>query len=324
MRPRSAAERFVGATLWFSPDATAAPRRGDRRDFTEIRGVEPGVDEVHASTAWWLRAPVRAGDVVVPHPLPTRRAITPEYRGHPRNPFFVHGLDALILAARPALWCFGHKHSPFAALVGETLLVAKPSGTSAPRRTSASPRGCSSRRDGRGRGRASRRRPRYPPRVADESPKPVSGSHTELHQLMLPEHANPFGHVHGGVVLRLVDETAAISAMRHARRPCVTVAVDSVTFVSPVHVGQLLCCHAEVTAVGITSLEVEVHVTAEDLTTGAVTHTNAAHLVYVALGEDGRPTPVPPVRCETVAEQERARAAAERREARLARRPRRA
>ncbi len=61
----------------------------------------------------------------------------------------------------------------------------------------------------------------------------------------------------------------------------------------------------------------EVRVTAEDLTTGAVTHTNAAHLVYVALGEDGRPAPVPPVRCETAAEQERARAAAERRQARL-------
>jgi len=140
---------------------------------------------------------------------------------------------------------------------------------------------------------------------------------------MLPEHANPFGQVHGGVVLRLVDETAAISAMRHARRACVTVAVDSVTFVSPVHVGQLLCCHAEVSAVGQTSLEVEVRVTAEDLTSGAVTHTNSAHLVYVALGADGRPAPVPRLRCETPAERERARAAEERRLARLARRTRR-
>jgi uncharacterized protein (TIGR00369 family) len=137
---------------------------------------------------------------------------------------------------------------------------------------------------------------------------------------MLPEHANPFGHVHGGVVLRMVDEAGAISAMRHAHRPCVTVAIDSVTFVSPVNVGQLLCCRAEVSAVGRTSLEVEVRVTAEELTTGTVTHTNSAHVVYVALDEEGRPTPVPPLACETTAEQERAAAAASRRAERLARR----
>jgi uncharacterized protein (TIGR00369 family) len=137
---------------------------------------------------------------------------------------------------------------------------------------------------------------------------------------MLPEHANPFGKVHGGVVMRLLDEAGAISAMRHAQRPCVTVAVDSVTFVSPVHVGQLLCCHAEVSAVGRTSLEVEVRVTAEDITTGVVTHTNSAHVVYVALGDDGRPTVVPPLVCETADEEERARAAAARRSERLARR----
>lgn len=137
---------------------------------------------------------------------------------------------------------------------------------------------------------------------------------------MLPEHANPFGKVHGGVVLQMLDEAGAISAMRHAHRPCVTVAIDSVTFVSPVHVGQLLCCSAAVSAVGRTSLEVEVEVTAEDVTTGVRTHTNSAHVVYVALDDAGRPTAVPPLVFETSAEEERARAAAARRAERLARR----
>ncbi|HOU90950.1 MAG TPA: metallophosphoesterase [Polyangiaceae bacterium] len=121
-------QRFLGATLWFPHDAAADPRRGDMSDFTEIRGFEPWVYEVNASTVGWLREQVQAGDVVVTHHLPTPRAIAPEYRGHALNPFFVCDLDALILAARPALWCFGHTHRSFEALVGETLLVANPFG----------------------------------------------------------------------------------------------------------------------------------------------------------------------------------------------------
>jgi acyl-CoA hydrolase len=120
-----------------------------------------------------------------------------------------------------------------------------------------------------------------------------------LQQLLLPEHANQLGVVHGGVAMKAIDETGAICAMRHARRPCVTVYVDSMEFHSPVQVGQLLRCHARVTWTGRTSIEVSVNVEAEDIIAGKVTQTNSAHVVYVALDESGRPTEVPALRLTT-------------------------
>lgn len=110
---------------------------------------------------------------------------------------------------------------------------------------------------------------------------------------MLPEFANALGNVHGGTIMKLVDEAGAICAMRHAQRPCVTIAIDSMTFRQPVHVGELLVCDARVTYVGRTSIEVSVQVHAEKIITGETTHTNSAFLVYVALGDDGRPAEVP-------------------------------
>ena len=91
---------------------------------------------------------------------------------------------------------------------------------------------------------------------------------------MGPEHANLYGNVHGGVIMKLVDEAAALAAMRHAQRPCVTVALDSMMFHSPVHVGQLLSCTAMITYVGRTSIEVSIIVHAEDVLAGQITHTN--------------------------------------------------
>ena len=120
-----------------------------------------------------------------------------------------------------------------------------------------------------------------------------------LQQLMLPEHANQLGAVHGGVVMKAVDEAGAICAMRHARRPCVTVYVDSMEFHSPVQVGQLLRCHARVTWTGHTSIEVSVNVETEDIIAGKVTQANTAHVVYVALDESGRPTEVPTLQLNT-------------------------
>jgi acyl-CoA hydrolase len=111
---------------------------------------------------------------------------------------------------------------------------------------------------------------------------------------MLPEHANQHGAVHGGVVLKAVDEAGAICAMRYARKPCVTVCIDSMQFHSPVHVGELLRCQARVTWTGRTSIEVWVRVEAEDFIQGEVTHTNSAFAVYVALDEEGKPVNVPP------------------------------
>lgn len=129
-----------------------------------------------------------------------------------------------------------------------------------------------------------------------------------LNQLMLPEHANGYGNVHGGWIMKLVDEAAGICAMRHAHRPTVTVAIDSMTFDEPVHVSELLELTAEITWTGRTSIEVMVNVVAENPMSGDRVATNSAYLVYVALDERGRPTPVPPVLPES--DEEKARYAA--------------
>lgn len=142
------------------------------------------------------------------------------------------------------------------------------------------------------------------------SRKSPDRSEVTLHQLMLPEHGNALGNVHGGMIMKMVDEAGAIAAMRHAQRPCVTIAIDSMTFRQPVHLGELLVCHARVTYVGRTSIEVTVQVHAENPITGEVTHTNSAHLVYVALREDGRPAKVPQLEVSTE-EDQRARAEGE-------------
>jgi len=141
-----------------------------------------------------------------------------------------------------------------------------------------------------------------------------------LHQLMMPEHANAQGNVHGGVIMKIVDEAGAISAMRHAQRVSVTVAIDEMTFHSPVHVGELLCCVASVNFVGRTSMEVGVKVTAENPISGEVTHTNSAYLVYVALDDQGRPCPVPGIVLETDEERRRWREGKARQAERLGRR----
>jgi len=136
---------------------------------------------------------------------------------------------------------------------------------------------------------------------------------------MLPAHANPLGNVHGGVILMVADEAAAICAMRHAQRPCVTVAIDSVSFHSPVHVGQLLSLHATMSYVGRTSMEVRVDVHAEDPIGGVITHTNSAYFVFVALDANGVATSVPPLELETDEERARFAEAKARQAARVAR-----
>jgi acyl-CoA hydrolase len=137
---------------------------------------------------------------------------------------------------------------------------------------------------------------------------------------MLPQHENAFGHVHGGVLMKMVDETAAISAMRHAQRPCVTVAIDSMTFRDHVDVGELVSCTARVTYVGRTSIEVGVKVSSENPITGETTHTNSAYLVFVALGEDGRPCGVPELELTTEEEHRQFEEGKERQAYRLAQR----
>lgn len=142
-------------------------------------------------------------------------------------------------------------------------------------------------------------------------------SRVVLTQLMGPGDANPLGNVHGGVLMKLCDEAAGMAATKHARRPSVTVVVDSMAFHSPVQVGDLVTVSAEITWVGRTSMEARVVVNAENVLTGAITHTNTAYFVYVALGEDGKPTPVPSLICESDEERERFQRAEERQKYRL-------
>lgn len=146
----------------------------------------------------------------------------------------------------------------------------------------------------------------------------VKESQVTLNHLMLPEHANPFGNVHGGLVTKFVDEAGGLCAVRHAQHPSVTVVIDSMTFYSPVNIGDVLTLRASVNYVGTTSMEVGVKVMAENPLTGQCTHTNSAYLVYVALAENGRPTPVPRLILETDEERRRWEEAKKRQEIRLA------
>ncbi len=151
-------------------------------------------------------------------------------------------------------------------------------------------------------------------------PKPVHQSRITIAQLMQPEHANNLGNVHGGWVMKLMDEAGALACMRHAQHRVVTVAVDHMTFQEPIRIGDLVTISAQVTYTGRTSLEARVNVIAENPITGECTDTNTAYLVYVALDEEtGRPVPVPPVEPETEAQRQEFAAAEIRQQTRLAR-----
>lgn len=148
-------------------------------------------------------------------------------------------------------------------------------------------------------------------------PKTMRASRVTISQLMHPEHANLLGNVHGGWIMKLVDEAGALACMRHAQRKVVTVAIDSLVFRQPIRLGDLVILNAEVTYTGRTSMEVEVDVQAENPITGERTHTNTAYLVYVALDDEGRPTAVPQLEAETDGEKQRMQRAKERQERRL-------
>jgi len=148
--------------------------------------------------------------------------------------------------------------------------------------------------------------------------KPMRASQISIAQLMQPEHANSQGNVHGGWIMKLVDEAGALACMRHAQRRVVTVAIDQMVFRQPIRIGDLVILSAEVTYTGRTSMEVEVQVIAENPVSGERTHTNTAYLVYVALGDNGKPAPVPPLFAETEQEKLRMGQARERQRHRLA------
>lgn len=135
--------------------------------------------------------------------------------------------------------------------------------------------------------------------------KRVKDSQITLNQLMLPQHANPMGNVHGGVITKLADEAGGLCAIRHSQRLVVTIAIDSMTFHSPVHVGDLVSLYASLNWVGRSTMEVGIRVIAENPLTGEQTHTNTAYIVYVALGDNGRPIEAPRLILETDDERRR-------------------
>jgi acyl-CoA hydrolase len=152
--------------------------------------------------------------------------------------------------------------------------------------------------------------------------KPVRDSISEYSELALPNDANGHGNLLGGRVMHLVDLAAAMAAMRHARKPVVTASVDSLHFLHPVHISELVILRSSVNRVFRTSMEVGVKVETENLMTGKRVHTCSAYLTFVALGDDKRATVVPPVIPESEEEHRRYREAGERREYRLALRSR--
>jgi acyl-CoA hydrolase len=141
----------------------------------------------------------------------------------------------------------------------------------------------------------------------------------ELIRQMELTDANLLGNVHGGEVMKMVDNAGGLAAMKHCGGPVVTVAMDEMTFIEPVFVGDVVTVRAMVNDSGRTSLEVGVRVEAENVVTGRRVHSSSAYLVFVALDAEGRPRPVPPVVAESEEEQQRQHEAKLRREARLAR-----
>jgi acyl-CoA hydrolase len=134
---------------------------------------------------------------------------------------------------------------------------------------------------------------------------------------MLPPDANNLGNVFGGVVMALVDKTAAVAAIRHARSTCVTASIDRVDFREPIHLGDLVVLKASVNYVGRTSMEVGVRVESEDLISGIRRHTNSCYLTFVAVDDGGCPREVPALVAETEPEKRRYAAAQDRRRRRL-------
>lgn len=154
--------------------------------------------------------------------------------------------------------------------------------------------------------------------------RPVRLSQAEMTEIVLPNDANTLGNILGGKVMHLVDVCAAIAAHRHCGSIAVTASIDHMDFKFPIHVGELVVLKASVNRAFRTSMEVGVKVFAEDMLTGDRRHTSSAYLTFVALDEQGRRRPVPPVQPETDAERRRFADAALRRAYRLEQRMRRA
>ncbi len=155
-----------------------------------------------------------------------------------------------------------------------------------------------------------------------EDSKTVAYSRVTMSHMMLPQDANPAGIVHGGVVMKHIDDAAGVVALRHTRGNVVTASIDRLDFHNPAFIGNLLSLKASLNLVGTTSMEVGVRVETEDLRTGQIRHTASAYLTFVALDDHFRPRAVPPLIMETDDDRRRNRHARSRRRVRLAERTR--
>jgi len=151
-------------------------------------------------------------------------------------------------------------------------------------------------------------------------PKPAAESHSLLARWMSILDANSAGNIHGGTVMKLVDEAAGLAAIKHSRCRVVTAAMDRMTFLVPIHVGELVTFSSSVNAAWRTSMEVGVRVETENPRTGERRHASTAYLTMVAVDDDGNPTAVAPLHATAPEELRRMREAELRRANRLAER----
>lgn len=128
-----------------------------------------------------------------------------------------------------------------------------------------------------------------------KSEKCAQDSSVIISRVMMPEDANPAGIVHGGVIMKEIDNAAGVTAVRHTRKICVTASIDRMDFHKPAFIGNLLTIKAGINYTGNTSMEIGARIETEDLMTGVKTHLASAYLTFVALGQDKRPVKVPPL-----------------------------
>jgi acyl-CoA hydrolase len=141
--------------------------------------------------------------------------------------------------------------------------------------------------------------------MTNEKVKSPSQSAVESRYLIMPHQANPHGTVFGGVIVAWIDMVAAMAAQRHCGKEVVTAGIDSLAFKEPIRIGDHVVLRASVNYVSRTSMEVGVRVTREDPYTGEKAVATTAHLTFVALDENKKPTPAPPIRPETDQEKQR-------------------
>lgn len=147
--------------------------------------------------------------------------------------------------------------------------------------------------------------------------KTVKESSVEMTEIIMPSHANSVGTVFGGKIMQWMDIAAAICGFRHCRRPVVTASVDTLHFLKPIRVGDIVNIKASVNYVGKTSMEIGVRVEAEEPLTGKKKHSSSAYFTFVATDENCKPIPIPPIIPETKEEKNRYEEAQKRRKIRL-------